>query len=126
MRVVAFGGRTYGEPSDMNPNWRKERAVVYATLDAFHEHNTITVLIEGEQRGADLASKAWAISKGITVEPYAADWNRLGNAAGPIRNRQMRDKGKPDWGIAFPGHDGTAGMIALLHEKRIPVLIVPR
>lgn len=126
MRVVAYGGRRYGEPSDQNPNWRKERGTVYATLDSFNDHIPITVLIEGEQRGADLAAKAWALSKGIKVDPFPADWKRLGNAAGMIRNRAMLVKGKPDWGIAFPGDVGTAGMTRLLRQAGVPLIEVPR
>lgn len=126
MRVVVFGGRDYGHPSDRNPNWRKERNIVYATLDSFHAHNKITVLIEGEADGADKAAKAWANSKNIPVEPYEADWDRYDKAAGMIRNRDMLVKGKPDWGIAFPGGKGTAGMLAILRKAKVPVLVIPR
>jgi predicted Rossmann-fold nucleotide-binding protein len=36
----------------------------------------------------------------------------MGLAAGPIRNQQMIDEGKPDLVIAFPGGAGTHDMMA--------------
>jgi hypothetical protein len=41
-------------------------------------------------------------------EVYQADWKRYGRA-GPIRNQEMLDKGKPDVVIACPGGRRYAG-----------------
>ncbi|MBB4235073.1 hypothetical protein GGD57_001631 [Rhizobium esperanzae] len=70
----------------------------------------MSVLIEGEARGLDVRAKAWAQRRGIVVDPYPADWDNLGKAAGGIRNQWMIDDGKPDYGMVFPGGRGTADM----------------
>lgn len=71
----------------------------------------------------------WAQSRGIAVHPYPADWERYGRAAGPIRNKQMLDLGKPDYGIAFYDRPrdksrGTANMVSQLKKAGIPVMEV--
>lgn len=109
-RVVAFGGRDFSD-----------QPTIDSALDDFHRDIGISVVIEGEARGADLRSKAWAIKRGVPVEPYAADWDRLGNAAGPTRNQRMIDVGRPDCGIAFRGGDGTADMKLRCELAGIPV-----
>ena len=109
MRVVVTGGRDYCET---------ERT--FAALDAVHERTPITVLIEGEARGLDVRAKAWAVRRGVPYEAYPADWETLGKAAGGIRNQQMIDQGKPDYGVVFPGGRGTADMRGRLIEVGIP------
>lgn len=55
----------------------------------------------------------------------ASDWNFDGKAAGPIRNRVMRDAGAHGC-VAFrmPGMSrGTDGMIELARERDIPVIV---
>lgn len=55
----------------------------------------------------------------------ASDWNFDGAAAGPIRNRAMRDAGAIGV-VAFrmPGVSrGTDGMVTLARERSIPVII---
>ena len=52
---------------------------------------------------------------------YPADWDTHGRGAGPIRNKQMLEEGKPDLVIAFPGGKGTANMIGQAKEAGIPV-----
>ena len=59
------------------------------------------VIIEGECSGADLAAKQAAIIYGYEFEPYPADWTKYGKKAGPIRNQQMLDEGKPDIVVGF-------------------------
>jgi hypothetical protein len=56
---------------------------------------------------------------------WVSDWNSDGNAAGPIRNRAMRDDGiKGLVAFRMPGVSrGTDGMCALARERDIPVII---
>lgn len=42
----------------------------------------------------DIFGAVWAISKGISVKHFAADWNRFGRSAGPIRNGEMARHGE--------------------------------
>ena len=65
-----------------------------------------TVVIEGEARGADSMAREAARLLGLRVEPYPADWEKHGRAAGPIRNKEMLLKGRPDLVVAF--HENIA------------------
>lgn len=53
------------------------------------EHGMPDVVLCGEADGVDQQGKSWALSRGVRVESYPADWHTHGKAAGPIRNRQM-------------------------------------
>jgi hypothetical protein len=84
------------------------------------------VLIEGECRGVDhLARKIAEIELHIDVRRYPADWDRYGKAAGPRRNQQMLDDGRPNEVWAF--HDdlanskGTKDMVERAMAADIPV-----
>lgn len=50
----------------------------------------ITEVVSGkEPNGVDKLGEDWADINGIPVKPFPADWDNLGNAAGPIRNGKM-------------------------------------
>lgn len=111
-RLLVCGGRDYNDEQTM-----------YLTLINFLP---IGVLIEGEARGADSMARRWAEDHSITVEQYPADWKQFGRAAGPIRNQQMIDEGKPTEAVAFYDRPrleskGTADMVRRLKKAGIPV-----
>jgi hypothetical protein len=114
MRVLICGDR----------NW-KDYKLIKVTLSAIPD---VSLVIEGECRGADVFGKAAALSLGIPVEKYPADWNAHGKAAGPIRNRLMLDAGKPDLVLAF--HDdiehskGTKDMKNVAESAGIEVRVI--
>ena len=87
----------------------------------------VTVVIHGCARGADTVAGKVAYSLGIKVERYPADWTKYGKGAGPIRNQQMLDDGKPDLVLAFhediASSKGTADMVRRAKEAGIPVEI---
>lgn len=99
LRILVCGGRNYSD-----------RRKVYRALDHLHAERGISCVIHGAAPGADALADDWARERGISVEPYAANWKRLGAMAGPKRNQEMLDYGKPDAAVAFPGGTGTADM----------------
>lgn len=109
MRVLVCGGRTF-----------HERDIVFSELD---KHSTdwgpFKTLIQGGAGGADRLAKVWAEERGVEVLTFPADWKRLGIAAGPRRNQQMIDQGKPDLVIAFPGGAGTRDMMAKATKAKL-------
>lgn len=94
MRVLFFGDR----------DW-KAIEPIRMVLSVFPKD---TVIIEGEAPGADKTSRLVAEELGLTVEPYPADWDKFHKAAGPIRNQQMLDEGKPDMAVAFHANIGAS------------------
>ena len=110
MRVLVCGGRNYADADTMA-----------RTLDALHAQTPITVLIYGMARGADDLAKMWATARGIKRLGYPAQWEKHGQAAGPIRNREMLEKGKPEFVVAFPGGKGTTNMVNIARKAGVPI-----
>ncbi len=49
----------------------------------------LTRLACGMAKGVDLAGYKWASRNGVPIDPYPADWQTHGKAAGHIRNKKM-------------------------------------
>lgn len=114
MRVLVCGSRDYDD-----------YARVFMELDIVHSRTPITLVIEGEARGADLLARRWAETMKIKVLAYPADWDKHGKRAGYIRNKLMLDEGKPDLVIAFwDGQScGTEMMIDLARRAGVTVKV---
>jgi len=114
-RVLVCGGRNYNDARSLN-----------MVLDAAHSANPIICLIHGAARGADALAADWAKQRGILTTAYPADWAHEGRKAGPLRNQQMLNSGKPHIVIAFPGGAGTADMISRAEAAGVPVVRVTK
>lgn len=86
----------------------------------------VEVVIDGAARGADSLGHMVARQLALPCNRYPADWNKYGRGAGPIRNRQMLDEGKPNLVVAF--HDrledskGTRNMVRQALKAGVMVL----
>ncbi len=54
-------------------------------------HFKITEIVCGMCRGPDLLGKKYAEENNIPVKEFPADWENLGNSAGPTRNKAMAE-----------------------------------
>lgn len=99
--VLVCGGRGY-----------RNRDKVNETLDSLHTIRQIDVIIEGAAEGADTLAEQWAKTRAVPYVGVAADWEKFGKRAGPIRNSAMLDIVTPKCCVAFPGNNGTADMTA--------------
>lgn len=85
-----------------------------------------SVIIHGAARGADSIAGTLALALGMEVLEYPAQWEVLGKAAGPIRNRQMLTEGKPDVVVFFhkdiTSSKGTKDMVKAATKAGIPVV----
>jgi hypothetical protein len=83
------------------------------------------VVIHGAARGADVLAGECAKELGIPVIEFPAKWSQYGLSAGPKRNQQMLDEGKPTEVIAFSDHlqtsRGTSDMIRRAEKANIRV-----
>lgn len=113
MRILVCGGRDFGD-----------RDFLFGTLDRLHRERGFTVLIEGVARGADQLAVEWADARAIEHLRFPADWERHRRRAGPLRNKQMLDEGKPDLVVAFPGGTGTANMIGQAQAAGVETLVI--
>jgi YspA, cpYpsA-related SLOG family len=118
MRVLVCGGRDFDDVG-----------LMISVLDRLHTEKPFTVLIHGNARGADRMADAWARYRGVPCEPYEVpqgEWDGRGKNAGPLRNQQMLDEGKPDLIVAFPGGGGTKDMVRRAVRARVPLHEVNR
>jgi hypothetical protein len=111
MRVLVCGGRHFDD-------WM----LLKDTLDGLEPR--AGVVIHGAAPGADVLAGRWAALRRVPVEAFAADWGRLGPAAGPVRNARMLVEGRPDIVVAFPGGRGTANMVEQARAASVPVVLV--
>jgi hypothetical protein len=101
MRILVCGDRNY-----------KRMDIIERELKGFPSD---TIVIHGEASGADTLGAFVAKRLGMEIIPFPAKWHIYGRGAGPMRNGQMLDEGKPDLILAF--HDdikdskGTKDMI---------------
>jgi hypothetical protein len=113
VRILVCGGR------DFHDFWAVDNILsVYKPR--------LTWIIHGAAAGADALANEWAADNEIPTIRFPADWGRHGRSAGPIRNQQMIDEGKPDLVIALPGRRGTADMKARARKAGIAVIEVPK
>ncbi len=129
MRVLVCGDRYWDD-----------RATVWDKLDdLLHVYQQMTIIEGGCKRwdkerrlwtGADFYAEQWTVRRTQAHEPYPADWDKLGKAAGPIRNAKMLEQGKPDIALAF--HDnleesrGTKDMVERSKAAGLPVYVIGR
>jgi len=112
-RILVCGGRDY-----------LDMPFLFGVLDMQAEQGPISTIIQGDcPTGADKLARMWAISRNEHFDRFPADWNAHGRAAGPIRNQQMIDEGKPTKVFAFPGGRGTADMVRRAKAAGIPTFI---
>lgn len=138
MRVLVCGGRDYGNiPDELNHPNREQKLKEYEHIlrtlsklsfdwpkhpeDEYGNWLPNVTIISGAARGVDTAAVDWAVVNWCPFIEYPADWKKYGGAAGPIRNQQMLDEGKPDLVVAFPGGSGTADMVRRARAAGVPV-----
>ena len=98
-----------------------------AIADVLAEYPPGTVVIHGAAAGADYFAGVAAAKLGFKVEPYPADWDKYGRAAGPVRNSLMLSHGKPTEVHAFHEHieqsTGTKDMVAKARRAGLLVTV---
>ena len=119
-------------------NWSDEYIVIQTLSGLLHEQIVSygkLIIIEGCAPGADNVAchfldgcSVHASHDEVKHRHFPANWDRYGRSAGPRRNIQMLEKGKPDVVYAF--HDnlakskGTKHMVKIAKEAGVPVYLV--
>lgn len=80
------------------------------------------IVVHGDcPRGADRIAEEWCIVQGVPSEPYPAEWENHGRAAGFIRNKQMVDT-NPDRAVAFVRGESRGTNNCLDYVKKAGIL----
>jgi hypothetical protein len=115
MRILVCGGRDF-----------LDYYLLSRTLDSLWgpDYYDKPTIIQGGAKGADFLAKVYAFDCSLDCTEHFADWKKHGRKAGPIRNQQMLDEGKPDLVVAFSGGVGTADMVHRARRAGVEVLEV--
>lgn len=120
MRILVCGGRDYRD-RDAVFKWLDNNTPRTEPDEYGNDMPKDVTIIHGKcPTGADRWADEWAVVNWCGIEEYPADWRKHGRAAGPIRNQQMIDEGRPDFAVAFPGGNGTADMVRRLKKAGVP------
>ena len=111
MRVIVTGG----------PDFR-DRELMHATLDSVK--HPITLLIAGDERGAESMALDWAESHGIEFKEFYSDYQGHGPAGFRLRNQRMIEHGAPNMVIAFPGGRNTRDIVRRARRLAIDVYTI--
>lgn len=109
MKILIAGGRDFSD-----------KDFLYRYMDQFLDQATL--VISGCAKGADKLGEKWANDRGIPVERFPAQWSRYGRKAGPLRNIEMLEKGKPDLVVVFKGGTGSAHMASIAKKAGVKTL----
>lgn len=109
IKIIVCGGR----------DWR-DAGAVDRVLTVAHEKRNIAMIITGGAKGADGLAARWAHANAIPYLTAPANWQKYGDAAGPVRNEWMIDQ-VVDGVIAFPGGRGTADLIARARRADVKI-----
>lgn len=117
------------------------RLIIAGTRDADHEQaraalrrgfdelelypELIAAIATGESGVVDRLGKVYATHHQIWHEPFPANWDAIGKAAGPLRNAAMATWAADDNGVLVAVWDGksrgTADMILAAHRCGLEV-----
>lgn len=124
-RVLICGGRDFADRDRISRALMRFKPANVA-LDA-SEH----IFILGGAPGADRLAEEWADVFGIRKRVFPADWypngrsGGLDRSAGPRRNQQMLDDGRPELVISFPRASGQFGSGTLDMMRRARSASIP-
>jgi hypothetical protein len=132
-RVLIYGSRTWRDPEPIRAFVDALPADAVVLHGAQRSYDKAT----GESYGADYYADLFARQRGLTVEPYPADWLAHVNcrcrshrgrclAAGPRRNQQIVAAGPTSArGFRMPGESrGTDDMTRRLAKAGVPHEVV--
>lgn len=109
MKILIAGGRNF-----------TDKQFLFSYMEKYLEE--VSCVISGTAKGADKLGEAWAKHHNITLERYPAQWAKYGRAAGPIRNQEMLDKGKPDLVVVFKGGSGSKHMATIARKSGVKTM----
>lgn len=133
LRIIVVGTRTWTEQGTI---LQKMMAAVKGhffgavepsrgELEAVFPNVTI---VHGGAKGADSFAHQFAKEYGMQTEVFKAQWDELGQSAGPIRNKKMvLSSPRADLVLAFVSDSdskGTNSTISLARKNNIPVAVV--
>lgn len=114
MKLIIAGGRDFTHQIRCNHEFKQ-----FANT-----FGTITEVVSGGARGADLCGEVTAKFYGVSVTKFIPDWDGLGKRAGFVRNTEMAEYGDALLAFWDKKSKGTESMIACAKKKGLIVKVV--
>lgn len=118
MKLLVCGGRNYSDKGEL-----------WSVLDEYLAvHGDRLIIIHGAcPTGADDLADKWAQAREVDCLRVPARWNSTTpvRAAGPLRNKRMIERYRPQAVLATVGGTGTAGMCDLAKSAGLTPRILP-
>lgn len=109
-------------------DWTDEIAIALVVKELIAMYGDDISIIHGAAPGADTLAGQVALRYELVCVSVPAKWKKQGRAAGPIRNRHMLQKCKPDLVFAFHGDiessKGTKDMVKIANEAGVSTTII--
>lgn len=118
MKVIIAGGRDF-----------TDKPLLFHKVDEILDEidRDEIEIVSGGAAGADFYGNAYAVTNGLNISYFPANWSNLGKSAGPIRNKQMAEYAAPD-GVLIAFWDGkskgTKNMIEEAEKSNLKIHIV--
>ena len=85
-------------------------------------------IISGTARGADQLGEKYAEAKGLILKQFPANWDKFGNKAGYLRNKDMAEYASEGIGVLFLFWDGKSkgskNMLELAHRYELELNVI--
>ena len=129
MKVIIAGSR-HLNPFKFFASSRRDEAT-YKLFQIISKHlahleselgRSVTEIVSGKAQGIDTVGEAWAISNGIKVSEFPAEWD-LGKHAALLRNAEMAEYADAALVIWDGKSKGSADMLKQMHRLAKPVAI---
>ncbi len=82
-----------------------------------------TQIVSGGASGVDTIGENLAMLHGYSVKVFPAEWRKHGNAAGPIRNKEMAEYADGLLAVWDGSSKGTKNMISQMQKLNKPVYV---
>lgn len=99
-----------------------QRNFVAATLDRLHEEHPFSLIIGGNEGGAERLGVHWAATRKVTSKIFRRKSRLLKTEDIFQRNSRMLREGKPDVVIAFGSGESTEKLLAEALSLGLPTL----
>jgi hypothetical protein len=136
MRILICGDRNwaatkrydFGDSEEEIDKANFEADLLVTILRGFVNNFDEVEIISGMAKGADSLAAEFAWSADIPLHQFPAQWDLYKKSAGPIRNQQMLDIGKPDLVIGFHNNilesKGTRHMLDIAKKAGVKTYLV--
>lgn len=120
-RILVCGGRDFPYNHRHKIYEIIDKHTAWHTPDDYGNTLPYCTIITGCASGVDTIAIDYAVINWTGLEKFPAQWKIYGRKAGPLRNIQMLDEGRPDLVIAINGGKGTQHTINEAIKRKIPV-----